>query len=207
MQHPDELQLQSYLDGELTEATRRRVEAHLSACGACREALRSCERLSATLQAARPSEELFSAPGEFWARLASRLSQPRAPIWPLAPYVPPVMLGVLGSLTEGLISLLVLLYALSGWGVIPALGKAIAPTLHAALEVPWIEGWLEFSWIAWAREALQRWEGMQSSAQEAVVWGPLLLGLAVVWLAAVSLFLLWALCWSNATRLHHRGGN
>jgi anti-sigma factor RsiW len=51
-EHEDNVLLSSYLDGQLTEAERSRVETHLRACALCREEVESLRYMKSVLAAA-----------------------------------------------------------------------------------------------------------------------------------------------------------
>jgi len=60
--HPPEERLSEYLDGALTEAEAAALEAHLGACGPCRELLSDLRRVLARAQALEdraPREDLW----------------------------------------------------------------------------------------------------------------------------------------------------
>jgi hypothetical protein len=75
-----ELRLDEYLDGELAEAERAVVEAHLASCAACRAELDRSKKLEKVLRSvpsgALPNEDRFVA------SIRAR-SRRRAPVWPL----------------------------------------------------------------------------------------------------------------------------
>lgn len=66
-------QLSDYLDGELSDAERAAVEAHLSGCAECSKTLASLRRLAAE------ASSLSSMPPEndLWPEIAARITQPR----------------------------------------------------------------------------------------------------------------------------------
>ncbi len=75
--------LDDLLDGRLTPAERRRVEAHLTACDDCRRQLASLERL---LEQARALPRSVPPEADLWPAVATRLAErPRraAPAWPV----------------------------------------------------------------------------------------------------------------------------
>lgn len=60
--HTIEPMLSGYVDNELTAAERRRAEAHLEHCGACRKVLEEMEQLTAVtapMRVAEPPEEVW----------------------------------------------------------------------------------------------------------------------------------------------------
>jgi hypothetical protein len=95
MMHPGDGRLQALLDGELTAAGRREVEAHLRACPACADEaaqLRArSERVSALLELADTAPPILAAQAAFHRRRrggaaagAVRRSLPRAAVLVLA---------------------------------------------------------------------------------------------------------------------------
>lgn len=82
--------LEAYLDGELPEAQRRSVEAHLAICAACARELARLKKLSSALAGYRPVlsaealERIHEAIGQSWdigvLRLARRISAVAAAI-------------------------------------------------------------------------------------------------------------------------------
>ena len=63
--------LQAYLDGQLSATERQAVEAHLAACGACRQALGSFQRLFAALDEPELPRPAPGFPGRVMARVAA----------------------------------------------------------------------------------------------------------------------------------------
>jgi anti-sigma factor RsiW len=80
MNHPTEIQLNEYLDGELEAVARRSLEAHLAGCPACRQALDELRRLEARLDTL-PEEPLLA---DLSARVLERLPRRRTALaWKL----------------------------------------------------------------------------------------------------------------------------
>ncbi|HVE40419.1 MAG TPA: anti-sigma factor [Planctomycetota bacterium] len=77
-----ELRLDEYLDGELAEAERAVVEAHLASCAACRTELERSKKLEKVLR----SVPAGAAPDadRFVASVRARSHVRRASLWPLA---------------------------------------------------------------------------------------------------------------------------
>lgn len=128
---PDRMDL--YLEGELDEAERRELEAHLDACPACRRSLEDRQALNMAVAGLPP----FDIPPDFAATVLSRLpaGERPAPGW-LAPVVTGtsiLLAGLLGAhlLTgESLADVLVSL----GRSVIGFLSLAL-PLFAKALEL------------------------------------------------------------------------
>jgi anti-sigma factor RsiW len=75
-QHVDGGTLDRYRTGELAEAERQRVAAHLAACDRCAAALASLEALAGTVDRAYAAQrELGAATEPGWARLRARVSE------------------------------------------------------------------------------------------------------------------------------------
>ncbi len=75
-------QLESYFDGELDRATVDEIEAHLSACAACRAELATLEQLRYALRSA----PRHRAPAELRQRLAQAGELPRLDSTPRRPF-------------------------------------------------------------------------------------------------------------------------
>ncbi len=66
-------QLSDYLDGELSDAERTAVEAHLSGCLECSKTLASLRRLVAEASSLTP----MPPQNDLWPGVAARITQPR----------------------------------------------------------------------------------------------------------------------------------
>jgi len=69
--------LVAYVDAELPAAERAELEAHVSSCAACRQALAAEQRLSAQLAALPPAQPSGDFEARFWARIAREQDEPR----------------------------------------------------------------------------------------------------------------------------------
>lgn len=203
MRHPDEWQLQAYHDGELPGALAQQVQEHLHQCSACAAELHEWEALSHLVRsqlAAAP----FSAAGEFWVQLAARLPEARPSVWPLVSYLPPFLLGAFGLLAEGLMSLVLLVYAFIRAGWMPSLSSALRAWLTQRLAAPFWAGSL-YARLGWTSEevvqaVVKSLEALSPATPEAIV---MLVGVFVLGLFSsvmVILYISWALCWSEAAR-------
>ena len=65
--------LEEYLSGTLEPVTQREIEAHLSACGTCREELQSMQEFSSLFGSLRSAEVFDPVPG-FHARVMQQVS-------------------------------------------------------------------------------------------------------------------------------------
>ncbi|HEV8255090.1 MAG TPA: anti-sigma factor [Vicinamibacteria bacterium] len=85
--HPTE-QLSAYLDGELPDAERAAIEAHLRTCGACTRAvaeMRAIDAASRTLPLEAPEGYFEALPGRVRSRLQrQRTVPPRRALWAVA---------------------------------------------------------------------------------------------------------------------------
>ncbi len=201
--HPDELQLQSYLDGETSPELGQNLAGHLQQCPACQARVRAWEELSVAIRATRPTPEMFASEGEFWAGLAGHLSPERPATWPFLAYLPPVVLGVLGTFIDMLISMIFVFYALVSLGILPSVATAVRNWLPDVLMDPLLENSVS-TWLGWsAREAveglLHRWETIGWQDQSAVLFAGALLLLSVLLAAVVVLYLSWAIYWPKNT--------
>jgi hypothetical protein len=211
MPHLDELQIQSYLDGELDGALCQQVRAHLHVCSACRAALYALDCLGADIRASLPADDLFSSEGEFWAKLASNLPQTRPAIWPWLPYLPPVLLGVFGSVLEIMLYIVSVVYALVGLHVLPSLGPIVSQQLTVLAGHPALASYL-YSWLGWSTEqavqtVTQPWASLSVVVQDTVIFVSVFLALGALMALVVALYLAWVLCWSKPASLDRRGGH
>lgn len=71
--------LHHYVDGELPQAERREVEAHLATCAVCREARAALEGLGALLRRELVDPGAAAAAAGTWAAIAARLDGEEAP--------------------------------------------------------------------------------------------------------------------------------
>ena len=69
--------LEEYLAGALKPAAQREVEAHLNACDACREEIRSMQEVSQWFVSLRSEEAVGPAPG-FYAKVMGQVSDRKA---------------------------------------------------------------------------------------------------------------------------------
>jgi anti-sigma factor RsiW len=69
--------LEEYLSGALEPVVQREIEAHLGACGMCREEMRSMQEVSALFGSLRTDEVLSPTPG-FYARIMQQAGTQKA---------------------------------------------------------------------------------------------------------------------------------
>lgn len=84
--HLDERYLSRYADGEVSGARRRRAEAHLQACAACRDALEAIRVIGREVAAQGRVRLPEGARGAFWAAVRGRIAAGPGP-------APPSLLG------------------------------------------------------------------------------------------------------------------
>lgn len=202
MNHPDDRQLQGYLDGELQPTVARHVGDHLMRCVECRTRLDAWRALSESIHETRPSDDVMEPFGTFWVQLADQLPASGQPpsVWPFAPMLPPVLLVVLGAAAKVILSLLVAAYLLSQLGVIPSLTGILG---GIATPLGWFPDLQEtiVSWVA------LRWQGLSATDQGIVVVALATLALVAITAVLATLYTTWALCWKAANRSTHNGGH
>lgn len=210
MHHPNEIQLQRYLDGELDHEARDLVRAHLAVCPACSGRAETYAQVSATVRSSVPAPEAFASEGAFWARMAARLETRPASRWPLVPLLPPFLLAALGTMLQAALGIVVVLFALSALGVLPAPAAVVAGGIPAVLGHPWLEGTL-YAWLGWSsaevvQSATARWQELHVAAQHGILLGATVMGLVAALGVVAVLDLTWALCWPGAARRETEGG-
>lgn len=211
MDHPVEGQLQRYLDAELDQEAKERLRSHLQTCPECRALSNLHARLSDMVRASVPEPEAFASEGEFWVRIAARLSARPASRWPLLSLLPPFLLAALGSLLQAVLTAVIGLFGLSALGVLPSPATPITERLPNLLSQPWLED-VVYSWFGWTTaEVVQavtaRWQAMGAAAQHGILLGAIMAALFVVLAVIGALYLVWALCWPGMARQEVGGGN
>lgn len=221
MKHPGEMQLHLYGDGELDKETHHRVEAHLDQCASCRAVQQGWKQLGALVRETQPEMSAFRSEGAFWSQLAGRLPRAHSPVWPWVPYLPPFLLGMLGTAIGLLSSALFTLRALVGLGVIAPVGPSIlgwlssflAGTIRAntglenaltllrsslaSLDLPGSE---------LAKRGLQQWASTDWFRQDTVFLFVILFILWVLFFIIVAIYWSWVACWMKPARPHRNGG-
>jgi anti-sigma factor RsiW len=117
--------LEAFWDAEVLPEERRRIEAHLHVCAACRQRLREIQSLAVALKAYRTPASGWPSDAEFWQSLAPQL-RPRA--MPAqgdlakqpSPFLAPVSLVLSSLVLRGLAALALIVYALYQWQLLPA---------------------------------------------------------------------------------------
>jgi anti-sigma factor RsiW len=208
VQHPQDLHLQAYVDGELAPQVAVPMEAHLQECPLCRNRVQAWQQLSVAIRSTCPPLSAFRSNGEFWARLAARCEVRQSP-WALLPYLPPFLLGTTGIVAKLLLSFLLSLSVLTRLGVLPSPGPVMVNALSSLVTTPLVEAAL-LSRLGWsgselARAIAQRWTSMGEPAQAGMVFGPALLFVGLLLLGALMLNGWWVLCWTGRTRFRDGG--
>jgi anti-sigma factor RsiW len=199
--HPTELRLQAYFDDELPPEERGRMAAHLAQCPQCAQLIAQWQGVRLLLRRTLPSAECFGNEGEFWGRLAVRLSEPRPAVWPWITYLPPLLFGALGSALGLAAGLIVSLYRLARLGLLPALSPDRAQSLAASLAQS-LWRYTALSWFgseARATEALQQiLARLSGDAIQIGLTAFILVALAAGWLAVATLYASWLVCWRGS---------
>lgn len=140
--------LEAYQDGELSERRRRRVEAHLAACPACRRELAGLRELSRLLQESPPAAHL-TPPERFVAHVGLRLPRrPERPAWKQAletgwRLVPAGLLGAWAFVQAAFVVTELAILALS-------LGAGGAAAAHLLPSEPWWSSLLSAQGAGWS---------------------------------------------------------
>jgi len=203
MPHPDVFQLQSYFDGELSDEVRERIRLHIEQCPSCQRELLAAQHLSRALHETMPTEQMFLPEGRSWSRLASKLSADRPPTWPLVPYLPPLVLTMLGTLAHLLISATLVAHGLTGLGLLSSPGPMVSERLSPLLSDQALPQWLRtrVDWpVQAARTTMNRWENLSQATQNRAILVAVLLALGVLLGVVVAFYSSWVMCWSEPAR-------
>jgi len=178
MQHIDDIQLQAFLDGELSPDACEAIEAHLAHCPECCVKLDDCQCLCRDLHALIPQDGMFRSEGEFWACLAGRLKQPSATSWPWLSSLPPMLLGLLAVMLNVLVSATLVSYTMTRLGVLRSPGEVLASWLPALLGAPALEP--VYAALGWSQAAISErltsaWGVMGAASQDMLIFALLLL--------------------------------
>jgi len=122
---PDGQRLEAYWDAEASAGERRRIEAHLEECAACRRSLQEIQCLDRALKAHRIPERSWLSDAEFWQGLAPRLRPREVPAHEsqaqlASTFLAPWSLMLSSLALRGVVALLLIAYALNEWRVMPA---------------------------------------------------------------------------------------
>jgi len=204
MSHPHPFQIQSYLDDELPDRIRERLRVHVEQCPPCLERLEALRQISLALHRALPTEQMFLSEGEFWLHLASDLPARRPRIWPLVPFLPPLLLAMAGGLVQAMILTTLLAFELTGLGLIPSLGSTVSSQLSSLVSHRGLQQWLHTS-LGWSSEEVAQrtihyWDKLNWATQNVVIFVTVLLTLGVFMSVIVTFYSFWAMCWSGSAR-------
>ena len=210
MSHPDPIQLQSYLDDELPDRIREKVRLHIQQCSPCLERLEALRQVSLALHGALPTEQMFLSESEFWLHLASDLPARRPRIWPMVPFLPPLLLATAGALVQAMILTTLLAFELTGLGLIPSLGSTVSSQLSSLVSHPGLQQWLHTS-LGWSSEEVARhtthyWDKLNWATQNVLIFVTVLLTLGVFMSVIVTFYSFWAMCWSGSARPNRQKG-
>jgi anti-sigma factor RsiW len=89
--------LSAYVDGELDDADRSNVEAHLESCAACRSTVEDFRSIGSMTAGYAPASGPFESP----RALAAVLARGRAPLWRRRVSVPAAVLPTVAVLAAG----------------------------------------------------------------------------------------------------------
>ena len=210
MSHPDPIQLQSYLDDELPDPIREKVRVHVEQCLPCLERLEVLRQISLALHGALPTQQMFLSESEFWLHLASNLPARRPRIWPMVPFLPPLLLAMAGALVQAMILTTLLAFELTGLGLIPSLGSTVSSQLSSLVSHRGLQQWLHTS-LGWSSEEVARhtthyWDKLNWATQNVVIFVTVLLTLGVFMSVIVTFYSFWAMCWSGSARPNRQKG-
>jgi len=198
MRHIDDVQLQAYIDGELSPEACRMVEEHIAECQVCCAKLDDCQCLCSNVRALVPEDGLFRSEGEFWACLASRLKPTCATTtWPWITSLPPVLLGSVGLVLNVLISVALALHALASLGITGSPGAALASWMTTALGASTLEPL--FTALGWSQAAvIQRMMAacgvLGRAGQDFVLFALLIVLVGAVLGTVLTMFFSWVFC-------------
>jgi len=204
MSHPDPCQLECYLDDELSDPIRESVRRHVEQCPPCLERLEALRKVSLALHRTLPTEQMFLSEGEFWLHLARNLPAGRPRIWPMVPFLPPLLLATAGALVRAMILTTLLAFELAGLGLIPSLGSTVSSELSSLVSHRGLQQWLHPS-LGWSSEQVAQrtihyWDELNWPNQNVVIFVTVLLTLAVFMSVIVTFYSFWAMCWSGSAR-------
>lgn len=75
MEHPDDLLLSAWIEGDLVDVKQRRwIASHVEVCDRCREEL---QEFTALIRHARSEPRVWTGKAAAWERLSERLNRPR----------------------------------------------------------------------------------------------------------------------------------
>lgn len=199
--HLTDLQLGAHLDGELGPTALARANQHLLACSACGARLRSLQRLASSVRARRPTEAELSAPGPFWASVASRLPATPPQTWPLLPFLPPALVSMAGVVLEALIAAAFAFYDAQALGLAPSVSRWLGERLPEWVGSPMLQSTI-YAWSGWNAQDVSRtvtdsWAALGQGLQDGVLLAATVTGAGVLLAFVVAFMVLWALCWGT----------
>ena len=176
MNHVDEFQLNEYLDGELDEAERQAIAAHLATCADCRQALNELQTLFLALDELAEIELTADLLAPVLTELQAQ-TQPETIPW-LRPLLALQLAGVLAMLVW-------LWPSMQAW---LKEGATTVGALFAGVEPIRLILWERMT--TWGTAVLQQWQQARPDIDLAAGQWALLLGLALIsWLAGNRLIL------------------
>mgnify|MGYP001036496857 CR=1 FL=1 len=203
--HPRDGELQAYLDGEIDDAGRQSLAAHLCDCLACRQRLETWRSLSRSIGTLLPPDDAFGSPGAFWARLAGQLEQRRGPTWPVLALLPGFLALAVATVLLALLNASVLGLRLYEWGAGPNLDTVFSQLAALGAQTPsWVNDILaqRFGWLSMrmAREIFDQLSLFGPLALRTLVHVGLWVILGGTLFLSVVMGLVWIGCWARPTR-------
>ena len=203
--HPRDSELQAYLDGEIDDAVRQSLEAHLCDCMTCRQRLEAWRTLSRSISTLLPPDDAFGSPGAFWSCLAGQLEQRRGPTWPVLALLPGFLALAISTVLLALLNASVLGLHLNEWGVGPDLDTMFGQLAVLGAQTPsWINDILaqRFGWLSMrlTQETFDQLALFGPQTLRTLVYVGLWVILGGTLLLSVAMGLVWIGCWTRQAR-------
>ncbi|MBC7236245.1 MAG: zf-HC2 domain-containing protein [Chloroflexi bacterium] len=206
-QHPYDRDLGAYLDGELDLRGAWHLSQHLAGCPECAARLAELKALSQRVREAGIDLRACSSAGDFWVRLAGRLSlQREGGAFGWLNFLPPFLLNVLAWVGQGVLAVSAGLYLLVRIGLLPPLGQAVLQRLAQWAKSSLIAGTLS-AWLGVSEQQISEMLYRASAQGDTWLFGVILLIAFVYLVATWGMYLFWAICWRRgAISLRKSGG-
>lgn len=203
--HPRDGELQAYLDGEIDDAVRQSLEAHVCDCMTCRQRLEAWRTLSRSIGALCPPDDAFGSAGAFWARLAGRLEQRRGPTWPILALLPGFLALAIATVLLIVLNASVFGLRLNEWGVGPDLDTVFSRLAAMEAQTPsWVNDILaqRFGWLSMrlTQETFDQLVLLSPQTLRTLVYVGLWVTLGGTLLLSAVLGLVWIGCWTRRAR-------
>jgi len=205
MNHPDQIILQSYVDGELGDSQQAEVEEHVAGCPQCQQAIESMDTLGRILRASQPEVDVFCCATDFMGRLRMTLSQHGKSPWALVVFLPPLLLVALAAAVQLTMFIALWVISLGKLKLMPSVKSMLAKPVDLMFDTRLIGTIVERGWIdqTMGQEMLGWWD-----QQGDPLWFvPIIVGSAFILGAALLGFgFLWFRCWKMSRVSHGQGG-